>query len=134
MSDDVFIVGDLNNDILVNSDNSLIHFCSVNVFVNTITKGTRINPTIKFPTLLDVILSKCNQFFIRSDVFHMPCSDHALIIRMFDHSVVQNKPSNINSRCFNDKKILSLKQIFLSDLSISNFDRFSDVNSRWCAI
>jgi hypothetical protein len=80
MSDDVFIVGDLNNDILVNSDNSLIHFCSVNVFVNTITKGTRINPTIKFSTLLDVILSKCNQFFIRSDVFHMPCSDHAVII------------------------------------------------------
>jgi hypothetical protein len=134
MSDDVFIVGDLNNNILVNSDNSLINFCSVNGCVNTITKGTRINPTTKFSTLLDVILCKCNQFFIRSDVFHMPCSDHAVIISVFDHSVVQNKPSNINSRCFNDKKILSLKQIVLSVLSISNFDRFSDVNSRWCAI
>ena len=48
--------------------------------------------------------------------------------------IVQNNPSNINSRCFNDKKILSLKQIFLSVLSIYNFDRFTDVNSRWCAI
>ena len=97
MSDDVFIVGDLNKDMLVNSDNSLLNFCSVNGFVNTITKGTRINPTTKFSTLLDVILCKCNQFFIRSDVFHMPCSDHALIISVFDHSVVLNKPSHINS-------------------------------------
>ena len=35
---------------------------------------------------------------------------------------------------FNDKKITSLKQIFLSVLSISNFDGYSDVNSRWSAI
>jgi hypothetical protein len=52
MSDDVVIVGDLNNvHLLKQFDN----FCSVNGFVKTITKGTRINPTTKFSTLLDVI-------------------------------------------------------------------------------
>ena len=44
------------------------------------------------------------------------------------------KPNRINSRCLNNKKIISLKQIFLSVFSISKFDRFSDVNSRWSAI
>jgi hypothetical protein len=74
------------------------------------------------------------KFLIKSEVFNISYSDHSLILSVFDHLVSLNKPSRINSRCFNDKKIISLKQIFLSILSISNFDRYSDVNSRWAAI
>jgi hypothetical protein len=117
-----------------NVDTSLQSFCSINGLTNTISKGTRIKPTTKLLTLLDVILCMNTKFLINSEVFNMSYSDHSLILSVFDHSVSLNKPSRINSRCFNDKKIISLKQIFLSILSISNFDRYSDVNSRWAAI
>ena len=57
--DDIFITGDLNNDMTSTVDNSLQNFCTINGFSNTITKGTRINLTIKLFTLLDVILCIC---------------------------------------------------------------------------
>ena len=63
----------------------------------------------KLSTLLDVILCLCNKYLIKSEVFHMPCSDHGLIMSVFNHSSSFNKPTQINSRCLNDKKILSLK-------------------------
>jgi len=133
-SDDVFIIGDLNNDMLDTVDNCLKNFCNNNGLVNTITKGTRTNPTTKLLTLLDVILCLCNKYLIKSEVFHMPCSDHGLIMSVFNHSSSFNKPTQINSRCLNDKKILSLKTILLSTLSLSNFDRYITVESRWAAI
>ena len=64
----------------------------------------------------------------------MPCSDHGLIMLVFNHSRSFNKPTKINSRCLNDLKILSLKTILLSTLSLSNFDRYITVESRWAAI
>ncbi len=45
ISDDMFIIGDLNNDMTANVDNSLQSFCSIKGFTYTISKGTRINPT-----------------------------------------------------------------------------------------
>jgi hypothetical protein len=88
----------------------------------------------KLSTLLDVILCLCNKYLIKSEVFHMPCSDHGLIMLVFNHSRSFNKPTKINSRCLNDLKILSLKTILLSTLSLSNFDRYITVESRWAAI
>ena len=119
---------------LVNEDNKLQDFCNTNGFKNTITKGTRTNPITKFVTLLDVILCYCFNFFIASEVFKMPCSDHALVITVFDHLVVNCKPSNIQSRCIYDNKIIKLKQILSSALSISNFDIYKDVYDRWAAL
>jgi hypothetical protein len=133
-SDDVFIIGDLNNDMLDTVDNCLKNICNNNGLVNTITKLNRTNPTTKLLTLLDVILCLCNKYLIKSEVFHMPCSDHGLIMSVFNHSSSFNKPIQINSRCLNDKKILSLKTILLSTLSLSNFDRYITVESRWAAI
>lgn len=110
------------------------NFCNNNGLVNTITKGTRTNPTTKLLTLLNVILWLCNKYLIKSEVFYMPCSDHGLIMSVFNHSSIFNKPTQINSRCLNDKNILSLKTILLSTLSLSNFDRHITVESRWAAI
>ena len=92
------VVGDLNYNML-DSDCPLEEFCKAHGFSNTIQSGTRLNPITFVLTLLDVILTLCFGFFLKSKVFPFSLSDHSLILSVFDYSSRKCKPKNIITRC-----------------------------------
>jgi hypothetical protein len=76
-SANTIIIGDLNFDQLDPSKSAKLNsFCDSFGFRNTITKGTRYNPTTGHSTLLDYILSFQPSQFLASEVFPFPRSDH----------------------------------------------------------
>jgi hypothetical protein len=75
---DTIIIGDLNFNLL-ESNNKLINFNNTRVFKSVVSKGTMLNPATFVLTLLDVILCYCQHFFIASDTFPYPRSDHLMV-------------------------------------------------------
>lgn len=106
---DVIIVGDINFDMLDRNHNKLWDLCQSFGYRNTISTGTRLNPTTKKYTLLDVILCLVLAYFLSSEVINVPFSDHSFIISAFDYKKKYNKSEKRLTRCLNKDKILLLK-------------------------
>ena len=111
---EVIIAGDLNYDMLDNNKSiKLKNFIDINGFKNTISDGTRLNPTTGKLTLLDVILCLFTSFFIVSSSFFYPCSDHKLVVSVFKHKSIRNKSRVINTRCLNTPTLDKIKEKLL---------------------
>ena len=94
-------------------DHKLFEFCCANEFQNTISTGTRLNPTTGETTLLDVILVCCIDYFISSKVYPVAISDHAMIVSIFTHESSVSKPDLVRSRCLNEIKLNFTKSLLL---------------------
>jgi hypothetical protein len=134
-SANTIIIGDLNFDQFDSSKSAKLNsFCDSFGFKNTITKGTRYNPTTGHSTLLDYIM--CFQFdqFLASEVFKFPSSDHSLIVSVFKQPSPPYKPTQISTRCLNKEKINKIKTFI--NIFFLNYNIFSilNTNENWLAI
>jgi len=131
--EDTIIVGDINYDMLDKNNNKLQTFIDTHGFSNTISKGTRLNPTTHRFSLLDVILCYLLTSLTSSTVINCSFSDHSLIISAFNFSKKYNIPEKRLIRCLNNDKIVKIKSSLLN--IFSNFTFVSkDVNTQWSLI
>lgn len=130
LTKETIIVGDFNYNMFVKENNKLEEFITSSGFNNTINKGTRLNPTTKALTLLDVILCLFLNFLIASKVFPFPLSDHLFVVSAFNFKKPKTS-QNIRSNRFLSKEKISLIKIRLSSL-LSNFNfNANDVDTQW---
>ena len=94
------------------SSTPLHGFCGTFGLTSVIEKPTRLNPITLTMTLLDVILILSLKFFICSEVFKFPMSDHSLCIYIFNHSSVKFKPKAFVSRFISKEKFEELRKLF----------------------
>ena len=109
----------------------LKNFIDINGFKNTISDGTRLNPTTGKLTLLDVILCLFASFFIVSSSFSYPCSDHKLVVSLFKHKSIRNKYRVINTRCLNTPTLDKIKEELLFYFTHTDNSRIKDPDTLW---
>jgi hypothetical protein len=109
-NNDTLIVGDLNYNMLNAKDSKLNNFTDAHGFHNTVRKGTRLNPRTLATTLLDVILCYCLNFFITSEVFCCPFSDHFLVVSVFNFNSHKQKAERIHSRKLDPDRLSAIKE------------------------
>ena len=131
-ADDIIIAGDLNYDMQLSST-PLHGFCGTFGLTNVIEKPTRLNPITLTMTLLDVILKLSLKFFICSEVFKFPMSDHSLCISIFNHSSVKFKPKAFVSRFISKEKLEELRKLF-NNYPWHIFNILNDPEVRWNSI
>ena len=130
---ETIIVGDLNFNMLVKENNKLVEFIDTHGFSNTISKGTRRNPSKNIYTLLDVILCYFLKYLVLSTVINCSFSDHSLILAAFDFKKIYNKPERRLVRCLNKDSILTIKNSLNSILHSFTFIG-TNVNEQWNVI
>jgi len=129
---DTLIIGDLN----FNMDDhhhskKLSDFNTTFGFTNTIHKPTRRDPISGNLSLLDVILSTSPSSCLSSNVFPYACSDHSLIVSIFNFKSSKYKYSSIPSRCLNEKKIGDIKTEIKNYFNKLNLSLIVDVDENW---
>ena len=129
---EIFIVGDLNFNMDDQKHSSKLSDFNSNLgFTNTILKPTRRNPVSGKMTLIDVILSSSPSSCLSSNVFPYSCSDHSLIVSIFNFKSSKYKYCSIPSRCLNEAKIKKLKIEIFNYFKNFDLSRILDVNERW---
>lgn len=110
---DVFVVGDLNCDMLKNSQetSALKDLCSSLNLTQLITSPTRV--TKQSSTLLDVILASNTNIVSESEVIENHISDHYVICTVLNLKLPKRKPTFVITRSYRDYNPV----MFLEDLA-----------------
>jgi hypothetical protein len=121
-SHETIIIGDLNYNLLEGKNNKLTNFMINHGFQNTVNKGTRLSFRTWVTTLLDVILCYCFNFFITSEVFFCPFSDHFLVASVFNFKSNEATLEKVLTRRLNDERLDAIRS------SLRNILRSFSVN------
>ena len=137
LKDPLFIVGDLNIDLLSKHENLLIRFIENFKLKNFITSPTRIqtrlfkatNTTSTSSSLIDVLIHN-GELITCTKVIGCPYSDHHFIVGSIILNSAKPKPLVLWSRNLNDKNI-ELIEKRLSQADFSLIDKLNSSNDKW---
>ena len=134
MSKPIYILGDLNCNLLNSSDPAsqvLVNFCTSFNLSQMITQPTRV--TESSATLIDVILTSHENLIIDTKVIPSSISDHDLIYAILKLKRQRPKPVYITTRTFKNYQ----QDDFLRDISMVPWcivDCFDDIDDRVYAL
>jgi len=126
----LFILGDLNHNLLNTNGTNLISLLSTYGFTNHVSNPTRI--TKKHQSLIDVFFSNHSDFIHSTEVIGCPFSDHSFVLTALNIKCQKFPCSFFKSRSLTAAK-LNLIKAAISDISFSSFDYLTNVNDRWLA-
>jgi hypothetical protein len=118
---EVFIIGDLNCDMLKDNQESrvLASLCSSLNLTQLITSPTRVTP--KSSTLIDVIMTTNTGLVAESGVVENHISDHYLIFTELKLKLPKLKPALINVRSYKHYD----RNMFLQDIAQEQWENIS---------
>jgi len=136
----IFLLGDLNMDLINNNNENLIEFISHYELKNYVTKPTR--TLLKYyqhtkqnrlsSTLIDVVIHNHNLIdFV--DVLDCSFSDHDFVAAKLKFDKEALSDSFITKRDLNEKNIALISQEMLK-INFEKFDLIDDVDERWATM
>ena len=131
--DEIIIAGDLNFNMLDKEDSAPLRDFRADHGLNSVVKkGTRLNPSTKLMTLLDVLLLVNLNLLASSGVFPYPGSDHWLVIVALELKATNSKPRTTQSRGLTIKARFEQLTIKLKyHFGHLNLSLLEDVNVHW---
>ena len=137
LNDPLFIIGDLNMDLLSSNENPLKRFMQDQNMSNFINNATRVrqrfnkslDTSTHSSTLLDVIIHNKN-LITGTQVIDCPYSDHKFIVGAIDIKKFNPKPQIFWSRSLSEKN-LKLMSEYLSSADFSGITNHNSVNDKW---
>ena len=120
----MFFIGDLNCDILKNSQESRVcaNLCSSLNLTQLISTPTRVTP--QSSTLIDVIMTTNTAFVAESGVMDNHINDHYLIFTELKLKLPKTQPTLINARSYKHNDQI----LFLEDIAQGQWENFSLIN------
>ena len=132
LTNNIFIVGDLNLDLFSKRGDPLKQFMSLNALKNAGDKPTRVairNGAIASSTLIDVVLHNTN-LVTNANTIDFPFSDHKMVLVQLNQAATEIVHNFKLSRKLNKKNTeMIANEIFSIDFSILN--SILDLNDRW---
>jgi hypothetical protein len=132
LTNNIFIVGDLNLDLFSKRGDPLKQFMSLNALKNAGDKPTRVairNGAIASSTLIDVVLHNTN-LVTNANTIDFPFSDHKMVLVQLNQAATEIVQNFKLSRKLNKKNTeMIANEIFSIDFSILN--SILDLNDRW---
>lgn len=127
-----FIVGDLNQDLLVESHgDKLLDLMLDYNFKTSLTEPTHFQNGSS--SLIDVVFCNDSNLVLETKVISCPFSNHKFVLAVLNLDSSSSNPNFVSSRVLNDKNL----QLIKDDLARTKFDlcdKFDDVNEKWCVI
>ncbi len=125
--DPLFIIGDLNMDLLSSKGQLLSDFMKDHLLKNFIKEPTRITKTSS--TLIDVLLHNQN-LVINTKVVGCPYSDHSFTVGEIQLISPKPKLQSFWSRSYSEKNMLLIEEQILN-IDFSSLDKLNYSNGKW---